>query len=432
MRKVCLVLALLALVIMPAMAQDMNIIGAGARAHGMGGAFIGLADDATAISWNPAGIAQLDKMEGSAVGLFNMKKLTNERSYTSSSWDTSVTEETSVNHIAPNFFSLVLPFKAQDRNVVLAVAYNRMVDFGEGLDSSHQFSGYSLDYSYKFTGGIDAITPAMAVQLTPKFLVGAAGNIIVNGAKIEESYDYSDGDYDRYEEKMDFSGFNINTGVLFLANKNLNIGATVRFPFTLSRSGSSHWEWSYSGVGGSYDTTYPDEQKQWTMPLMLGVGLAFKPTENLTLAFDYERRNYGNTDYTVKYVGSAGSVVDTTFENVWMNVNQFRVGMEYLFIGQNAVFPVRLGFRTNPQTYAAEEWTEDASYNWNADSSVVTPMVFTGGFGMKFGNVWFDMAYEMETGTIEKYSENYYGGDVYTSETKILSHNILASCIVHF
>ena len=34
----------------------------------MGGAFIAVADDATAASWNPGGLMQLDKPEGSIVG----------------------------------------------------------------------------------------------------------------------------------------------------------------------------------------------------------------------------------------------------------------------------------------------------------------------------------------------------------------------------
>ena len=33
-----------------------NPIGSGARAQGMGGAFIAIADDATAASWNPGGL----------------------------------------------------------------------------------------------------------------------------------------------------------------------------------------------------------------------------------------------------------------------------------------------------------------------------------------------------------------------------------------
>ena len=38
-------------------------IGAGARALGMGGAFTAVADDATANTWNPAGMAQLERPE---------------------------------------------------------------------------------------------------------------------------------------------------------------------------------------------------------------------------------------------------------------------------------------------------------------------------------------------------------------------------------
>ncbi|MBT5419472.1 MAG: hypothetical protein HOK80_01170 [Candidatus Cloacimonetes bacterium] len=51
-------------------AIDWNISGAGARAAGMGGAFIGVADDATAITWNPGGLTQLYRPEVSVVGRF--------------------------------------------------------------------------------------------------------------------------------------------------------------------------------------------------------------------------------------------------------------------------------------------------------------------------------------------------------------------------
>ncbi|MFH1010017.1 MAG: UPF0164 family protein, partial [bacterium] len=38
-------------------------IAVGARALGMGGAFVSVADDATALYWNPAGIARLSSYE---------------------------------------------------------------------------------------------------------------------------------------------------------------------------------------------------------------------------------------------------------------------------------------------------------------------------------------------------------------------------------
>ncbi|HEX9916950.1 MAG TPA: PorV/PorQ family protein [candidate division Zixibacteria bacterium] len=45
-------------------------IGAGARAVGMGSAFVGLANDATAIYWNPAGLAYIDKTQFSFMHLW--------------------------------------------------------------------------------------------------------------------------------------------------------------------------------------------------------------------------------------------------------------------------------------------------------------------------------------------------------------------------
>src|SRR5512134_1461371 len=46
---------------------SLNRAGSGARAAGMGDAFIALSDDGTAASWNPAGLAQLRQPEFSLV-----------------------------------------------------------------------------------------------------------------------------------------------------------------------------------------------------------------------------------------------------------------------------------------------------------------------------------------------------------------------------
>lgn len=46
-----------ALGLLPAAAQAQTFSSVGTRAQGMGGAFVGVADDATAIYWNPAGLA---------------------------------------------------------------------------------------------------------------------------------------------------------------------------------------------------------------------------------------------------------------------------------------------------------------------------------------------------------------------------------------
>ena len=70
-RPVCAVaLGLLLAGVGPAQAQvglSLNRAGSGARAAGMGDAFIAVSDDGTAASWNPAGLAQLRQPEFSFV-----------------------------------------------------------------------------------------------------------------------------------------------------------------------------------------------------------------------------------------------------------------------------------------------------------------------------------------------------------------------------
>ena len=51
-------------------AGDFMMIGAGVRSLGMGGAFASLADDGSAMYWNPAGISQIRKSELSAMHAF--------------------------------------------------------------------------------------------------------------------------------------------------------------------------------------------------------------------------------------------------------------------------------------------------------------------------------------------------------------------------
>ncbi len=151
-------------------------------------------------------------------------------------------------------------------------------------------------------------------------------------------------------------------GLLLHLNKYLSIGASFRFPFTMSRTGKWEESWFDSSGTGSDDEELPDPQREWTMPMMIGTGIALKPTENLTLAFDFEHRGYSSTEYTYYYEDFRVLIMKQHMNAGWMSINQFRVGMEYLFVGQNAVFPVRLGFKTNPQIDPQITRTYDALY----------------------------------------------------------------------
>ena len=61
MRKSLLGFAIVLVLASGLFANGLNLNGLGARAASMGGAFVGLADDFTAVFWNPAGLALMKR-----------------------------------------------------------------------------------------------------------------------------------------------------------------------------------------------------------------------------------------------------------------------------------------------------------------------------------------------------------------------------------
>ena len=98
--------------------------GSGARALGLGGAFTAIADDATAASWNPAGLIQLEVPEASFVYRFSKEK--HERSLDSTTLEVFPNEFSNENL---NYLSLVLPFHVSDRRMVFSLNYQEAYDF---------------------------------------------------------------------------------------------------------------------------------------------------------------------------------------------------------------------------------------------------------------------------------------------------------------
>lgn len=201
--------------------------GSGARALGLAGAFTALADDATAASWNPAGLIQLERPEASAV--FRAGWETHQYASGADDFNTSRDDVESRNL---NYFSVVYPFQAGGRNAVVSLNYQEVYDFTQRFTANQLSStgarSHRLDtatYSdttvqhveqdsttfpdgtididvtshlttreasefdqllrsdsistleFEQSGSIDAVTPALAVEVTPTFSLGAALNV---------------------------------------------------------------------------------------------------------------------------------------------------------------------------------------------------------------------------------------------------------------
>ena len=150
MRKLFLGLALCTLIALPALAQNtdiealsglqFNFGNPGARALGMGGAFIGLADDASAAEANPAGLTILRKPEFSIEG----RNYLEQQIMTTSGVYPDLTRTAFTHYserVEPTFASIVYPLP---KNFVIGVYYHeplRNVGSGQVLPTLNQFTG---------------------------------------------------------------------------------------------------------------------------------------------------------------------------------------------------------------------------------------------------------------------------------------------------
>lgn len=200
--------------------------GSGARALGVAGAFTAVADDATAASWNPAGLTQLERPEFSVVYRLNHER----DQHWSSDSDYRVGEDSFYAN-ALNYMSAVMPFRLWDRSAVFSLNYQEVFDFSQRFHANftdrsskatHEVSNpentqETVTTPYDFgpmgnlsvtefltthktttldqttasatlgqldfdqEGTVQAITPAFAMEVAPKVSLGAALNVYQEG-----------------------------------------------------------------------------------------------------------------------------------------------------------------------------------------------------------------------------------------------------------
>ena len=151
-------------------ASSPNPVGSGARALGMGGAFIGVADDATAASWNPAGLIQLETPEISIVGAFN--KRTEDTTYLAFP-EASGPQRISTYDL--NYLSLAYPFTTPLTNMIFSLNIQHLYDFNKKAKFSYHFADLSpppltLNNSVNFdqSGSFRALSPQEQSRLAIK------------------------------------------------------------------------------------------------------------------------------------------------------------------------------------------------------------------------------------------------------------------------
>lgn len=285
--------------------------GLGARALGMGKAYLAVSDDSTASSWNPAGLAALSRPEFSmSLSYFNTKNIIPDYAFTGIiSGDPIRYEVTGINSESFgqyfDYLSLAYPFRIRSRNVVTQISYQKKIPFSLTQKYEYNFeyqSMYRYDFDYYLNsasqGSYDVISITLASEIFRNLRLGVTLNRWFNGytLPVEELHAYSVENFygltDDWDEltkdtlQFDISGYSYSVGLLYRISERITIGVVYNSSFQGDLDYSNEVEFynsydetsqsgSYSGTGEIY------------LPAAFGAGIALNVTKNLLISFDY-------------------------------------------------------------------------------------------------------------------------------------------------
>ena len=288
-----------------------NFSNPGARSLGMGGAFIGLADDATAAYTNPAGLTGLGLEQ--QIGI-ELRRTSTDAQYASGGaagvnpFSRAGIEYGSASDSKNNvsFLSWVLPRE----NWAFALYRHEMLNYQNAYAT--QSVGIGPDF---FTNPYVASTDLSVITYGASFAYDINDHLAIGAGLSWHDFeiDTATGRFDQTRgglagaesalisvqtQNGDDHDIGYNLGLIFRGSDSFNIGLSYR--------SAPEFEYRATNIAGPAflaDAFVPgvftsellaDQQVDFDAPDTLGIGFAWRPNDNLTLTFDLNKVNYSN------------------------------------------------------------------------------------------------------------------------------------------
>lgn len=437
-------------------------LGVGARALGMGGAYSGVANDYSALFWNPAGLAQLKYGEFS----FGLSHL----NYLDGSTYLSGVQSFTSNATKLNALGIAYPVPVQRGSLVLAFGYQRQSDFTTGVS----FKGYNpassiiqtwapngtsyppdvtlaedlkLAIADTATGLFDSPITGRLTQLGKVLEDGGLNNWSAGGAldvaqnmslgitlayvsgtyKYTRNYKEQDNngvyatfpfDFDELvvdeEVESDISGVHAKFGFMYRDPDRFRVGLTIKTPTsfrikeTFNTTAQSYFD--NGDTFGPFDSPASNEYDVLT-PWVFGAG-ASVTVRDLVLSGDIEYTDWAQMEFQNANKDLLAKNKD--IKDILRSTANLRGGVEYDI--RSAGVRLRGGFIYNPSPY-------------QGDPSSFNQKYVTAGVGLLLGeSAMLDIGYAH--GWWNTFRINYAGGPLV--DEKITTNNFLATLSVRF
>jgi long-chain fatty acid transport protein len=325
----------------------------GAAAMGMGSAFVGQADDASAVWYNPAGITQLDGIRVMGGGVVILPSFSHDNS------NGNVDDASQNTHLPVIFYTT---YKMTDK-----FAFGFGVNNPFGLATNWRSNSATREVALETKVRVTEYNPNVAYKITDKLSVAAGVTYVYMNATLT-NWNATFSTVSRLEGSG--SGWGGNFAALYKISDSLSTGISYRSRIKVDVDGTVQ----LVGVLSSLAKT------AITLPDLMSWGFSAKPTDRLTLNLDLGYTWWSTYD-KIK-VSAQNSAFNNTYEKQWNDVWNVRVGGQYKVTDN---WKLRMGYQydRNPIT---EQYFETRVPDSDRHG-------FSIGTGYSIGNLTLDLAY---------------------------------------
>jgi len=392
-------------------AGHYEFAGDGSRGKAMGGAFVALADDATAYSWNPAGMVLLQKPEFSFMARMRDQNyrtfypynpqgnVWGQPTYVFSNWHDAIKFDTTNNRNirgASNGNIPMLNYVYPWEKIAIGFGLNILFDYS--IVKSTQASGNSPVYLQDINKGLSwekknereqqdpgpsggvAVAFSLGRSLSVGFGIAGAGVNNLNTNKSREEYFpaiASPGNTitNPYYNSIDFGSESGNptmlaysAGILYRPIPELSFGLVYKDSIPTKCTLKS---WFVGTGGDKYSNPLADDATGYVTvdsinfkyPQFIGTGLAFRMRDVFTISTQVNHIAYSQMDY------------DPNDNWIFEDAIEYHIGAEYVFFlgkEKDILFPLRFGYYLEPSAQDFYKWKKNpysGSYTWTADDT---------------------------------------------------------------
>jgi len=279
-------------------------------AMGMAGAFVGQADNPSAVWYNPAGITELDGTRISAGFIAIYPVLSHENA--NGTTDVSKRDV----FFPPQLFATD---KVNDR-VSLGIGITSPFGLSTNWSATSATSNVA---TFSMVKTID-INPTIAYRMSDNLSLAVGIDYMKLQATMEKILPFPGNPI--FKLAGEGSGWGVNAGIKYKMNEQLNLGLSYRSAITVKVNGSANY------VGLPFSFSNP-AQTEITLPSLSQAGVSYKASDKLTINTDLEYTWWSTYDRLVvqsnTLLALSGTTNTSTEEKDWKNTWTIRFGGQY-------------------------------------------------------------------------------------------------------